>query len=226
MPRRRAVLGTSPTLFGVAAAARVLTELAGQPFAGREAKYVDEEEMRMMLVRCVHTEREVHERGAALAALCDVPPCICRRRLEGREEQRFGEGAVPGVTWADLHFLIVEVFRCRSAVSGGGFRDMNLCRSISRLHLTRWDRTKPCVVDNLVLLEARTRACPLERSKWDDLFANSSSRALPLQKGEADEHDELPDMASVAARWGADAVQRIEKLLEGVRRAYTFPATW
>jgi hypothetical protein len=52
-------------------------------------------------------------------------------------------------------FLLREVFRGFSArqervVPPGG--DKGLMRSTAHLHLTRWDRSKPPTVDNLVLL--------------------------------------------------------------------------
>jgi hypothetical protein len=54
-------------------------------------------------------------------------------------------------------FLLREVFRGFSArqervVPPGG--DKGLMRSTAHLHLTRWDRSKPPTVDNLVLLTA------------------------------------------------------------------------
>lgn len=52
-------------------------------------------------------------------------------------------------------FLLREVYRGFSArqervVPPGG--DKGLMRSTAHLHLTRWDRSKPPTVDNLVLL--------------------------------------------------------------------------
>jgi len=163
------VLGTSPTAMGVAAAARVVTDLAGHPFPGAMIKEVDSDQLRTMLVR-----------------------------LEGREENRHGEGVRVGVTVADVEFLLKEVFRCKSGVSELGFKDKGMFRDFRHLHLTRWDASRPCVADNLV----------------------------PMTKEEADAHDALGGMGEVRDKWGADACDRVERLLAAVTRAYSAPLTF
>jgi hypothetical protein len=88
-------------------------------------------------------------------------------------------------------FLLREVFRGFSAradrvVAPGG--DRGLMRSTANLHFTRWDRTKPPTVDNLVLLTDE----------------------------EAEAHDALPGL-QVLQQQEPEFVARVEQLLDHVR---------
>lgn len=120
------VLGPSPALFGMAAAAHILCELARQPFDGEPILYLTEKQY----------DRAVE-------------------RLIAREEAAFGDADGVAVDRDDVVYLLRELWRGFSArservVMPGGNR--GLMRSTADLTFVRWDRRKPATVDNLVLL--------------------------------------------------------------------------
>eukprot|EP00887_Chlorella_sp_A99_P001035 scaffold14.g1035.t1 len=119
------VLGTTPAIFGLAAAAHVLCALAGAPFEGAPLFYVPTKQF-----------AGIH------AALYE------------REELRFGSADGVGVDAQEVEALVREVWRGRSAraAPGQGPGDKALKRSVGHLTLTRWDAARPATVDNLVLL--------------------------------------------------------------------------
>lgn len=121
------VLGTSPALFGCAAAAWVLCLLAGQPIHGALPLNLPAEQVMQQFDRLV--ERE----------------CL-----------RFGSDAGVEVDPQDVVYVLAELWSCRSArhdaaqarqdkVHKATFRDTQ------QLVLTRWDASRPACVDNLVL---------------------------------------------------------------------------
>ncbi len=126
------VLGTSPALFGCAAAAWALCSLAGQPICGAPPISMAPEQV-----------MQQHER------LCE------------REHLRFGSDAGAQVDAQDVAYVMAELWACRSARHGLG-EGANVAppsnsrkavfRSTQQLVLTRWDAAKPAAVDNLVLL--------------------------------------------------------------------------
>ncbi|CAG9462002.1 unnamed protein product [Pedinophyceae sp. YPF-701] len=119
------VLGTSPTAFGVAAAARVLTELAGAPFLGEPTPLLQ---------------------GKQYAGLLEG--------LYDRECTRVGHADDVHVDVDDVIFLVRSVWKGlsvrRLGVAHG--RDKGRWRKTGDLALVRWDRTKPADVCNLVLM--------------------------------------------------------------------------
>lgn len=121
------VLGTMPALFGQAAAAHVLTQLACQPFTSESVFGV---------------------LPAAITAQLE--------RLQEREEVRFGTAAGVLVDAAEVSVLIREVWRGQSAralaIGEPPSNDKGLTRRIDGLTLTRWDVAQPADVSNLVLL--------------------------------------------------------------------------
>ena len=124
------VLGTSPALFGCAAAAWALCHLAGQPIHGALPLNLPAEQVGQQLERLV--ERE----------------CL----LHG------GDGGVE-VDPQDVAYLLADLWACRSARQDAeaGRHDpvrpyKATFRATQQLVLTRWDGAQPARVDNLVLL--------------------------------------------------------------------------
>jgi tRNA A37 threonylcarbamoyladenosine dehydratase len=124
------VLGTSPALFGCAAAAWALCHLAGQPIHGALPLNLPAEQVGQQLERLV--ERE----------------CL----LHG------GDGGVE-VDPQDVAYLLADLWACRSArqdAEAGRHDPLRpykaTFRATQQLVLTRWDGALPARVDNLVLL--------------------------------------------------------------------------
>ncbi|DBB11804.1 TPA: hypothetical protein ACH3X3_005959 [Trebouxia sp. C0006] len=120
------VLGTMPSIFGMAAASHILCQLAEQPFNPEP----------IMEITVPQYETQVS-------------------RLLEREETRFGNTDGVTVDYDDVVYVVRDVWRGVSAHALGvqepglqrGFN-----RSTARLVLTRWDASKPAGVDNLVLM--------------------------------------------------------------------------
>jgi tRNA A37 threonylcarbamoyladenosine dehydratase len=138
------VLGTTPAVFGQAAAAHVLCRLAGAPFDGEP----------LALLTAPQYQRA-----------CD--------RLAARERRRFGSEEGVAVDRDDVVYLLRELWRGYSARLGergrvaaavGGTR--GLMRSTAGLEFTRWDASRPATLDNLVLLTAE------EADAHDRLFSD------------------------------------------------------
>ncbi|PNH06422.1 hypothetical protein TSOC_007192 [Tetrabaena socialis] len=124
------VLGTTPAVFGMAAAGYVLCGLAGPAHA-----IASEPIVRM---KAPQYERALE-------------------RLMERERQRYGSDEGVGVDLDDVAFLLREVWRGFSArdpqagvVPPGGDKGLN--RATAHLTFTRWDPSRPAAADNLVLL--------------------------------------------------------------------------
>ncbi|EFJ40312.1 hypothetical protein VOLCADRAFT_84545 [Volvox carteri f. nagariensis] len=123
------VLGTTPAIFGMAAAGYVLCSLAGPSHAIE---------------------------GEPIIKLTAVQYERALERLRDRERARFGSDEGVAVDLDDIVFLLREAWRGFSArepqrvVAPGG--DKGLMRSTAHLTFTRWDPNKPCTADNLVLL--------------------------------------------------------------------------
>jgi molybdopterin/thiamine biosynthesis adenylyltransferase len=127
------VLGTTPALFGCAAAAWTVCTLAGQPF-----------------------------HSAPPVALAAEQVAQQYERLCERERLRFGSEEGVQCDPADVAYAMAELWACRSARhSYGAAADEppppNTARKATfhrtrDLVLTRWDAEKPATVDNLVLL--------------------------------------------------------------------------
>ncbi|GIL71550.1 hypothetical protein Vretifemale_1917 [Volvox reticuliferus] len=123
------VLGTTPAIFGMAAAGFVLCSLAGP-------SHVIEGEPIIRLT-AVQYERALE-------------------RLRDRERTRYGNDESVAVDLDDVVFLLREAWRgfsardLRRVVAPGG--DKGLMRATAHLTFTRWDAAKPCTADNLVLL--------------------------------------------------------------------------
>jgi len=128
------VLGTTPALFGCAAAAWAVCTLAGQPF-----------------------------HSAPPVALAAEQVAQQFERLLEREHLRFGSEEGLQVDPADVSYAMSELWGCRSARHGLAEADdapppppnvgrKASFRSTRDLVLTRWDAARPATVDNLVLL--------------------------------------------------------------------------
>lgn len=122
------VLGTAPAIFGMAAAAHILCELADAPFSSEPI---------------IQLTGQQYDRALT--------------RLQQREEEVYGNSEGLPVDRDDMVFLLREVYRGFSArsdrvVAPGA--DKGLMRSTAHLHFTRWDRSKPPTLDNLVLLSS------------------------------------------------------------------------
>jgi molybdopterin/thiamine biosynthesis adenylyltransferase len=120
------VLGTTPAVFGLAAAGHVLCELAEQP--------LDPTPMYRIQNKSIKTQYD---------------------RLEQREFENFGVKSADelGVDIEDVEILIKEVWQgasARAAVPPPD--DQSINRGLGNLVLTRWDRQRNSCVDNLVLL--------------------------------------------------------------------------
>ena len=125
------VLGTTPAIFGCAAAAWALCTLAGQPFHGSPPLHLPPDAIATQLQR-----------------LCE------------REQLAFGGEEGVEVDAQDVAYVMSELWSCRSARNGWGEEEAGppsnapkaVFRSTAQLVLTRWDREQPASVDNLVLL--------------------------------------------------------------------------
>ncbi|KAL4854230.1 tRNA threonylcarbamoyladenosine dehydratase [Chlorella vulgaris] len=118
------VLGTTPALFGMAAAAHVLCALAGQPFTPQPHFLVQPRQF---------------------TGIYDA--------LVEREELRFGTAEAVGVDAAEVEALVKDVWRGHSARRPHPpSNDKGITRSVGHLTLTRWDPSRAATVDNLVLL--------------------------------------------------------------------------
>ncbi|KAG2455067.1 hypothetical protein HYH02_000892 [Chlamydomonas schloesseri] len=136
------VLGTTPALFGMAAAGYVLCALAGGSHA-------------------IEGEPIIRLSGAQYERALE--------RLRERERSRYGSDDGVAVDLDDITFLLREVWRGFSAraadrvVAPGG--DKGLMRATAHLTFTRWDASRPATADNLVLLTSA------EADAHDDLAA-------------------------------------------------------
>lgn len=123
------VLGTTPAIFGLAAAAHVVTQLAQQPISPEPVFSVT---------------------PAAIEAQL--------QRLTDSEETRFGSTNGVMVDAEEVAVVIREVWHgvsAAAAAEGHGAPlapDRAMCRQIGGLRLTRWDANRAADVDNLVLL--------------------------------------------------------------------------
>lgn len=119
------VLGTTPAVFGLAAAGHVLCELAGAP--------LDPMPIYRIQAKAIQTQYD---------------------RLERRELEQHGvESDALGVDDQEVEVLIREVWQggsARAALQPAD--DRALSRGLGNLVLTRWDPSRGAVVDNLVLL--------------------------------------------------------------------------
>ena len=125
------VLGTTPALFGCAAAAWAVCTLAGQPF-----------------------------HSAPPVALAPEQVAQQYERLLEREHLRFGSEEGMQCDPADVAYVMSELWGCRSARHGLDAAPPPLpntgrkasFRTTRDLVLTRWEASLPATVDNLVLL--------------------------------------------------------------------------
>jgi tRNA threonylcarbamoyladenosine dehydratase len=120
------VLGTTPAIFGLAAAGHVLCELAEAP--------LDPYPMLRISNKVIQTQYD---------------------RLEQRESENFGVFSADtlAVDIAEVEILIKEVWQgasARAVVPPAD--DQAVTRGLGNLVLTRWDRQRNGCVDNLVLL--------------------------------------------------------------------------
>lgn len=117
------VLGTTPAIFGLAAASYILCQLAGAPFI---------------------PEPIFRVQPKAYQTLLD--------RLYSREEERYGTHEGVRIDLSDATLLLRDVWRGMSARARRPPNDKALTRNVAGLTLTRWDLAKPATLDNLVLL--------------------------------------------------------------------------
>ncbi|KAK9844214.1 hypothetical protein WJX81_008230 [Elliptochloris bilobata] len=121
------VLGTTPAVFGMAAAAHILCALAGAPLAPEPLIRLQAEQYAVQLARLAAREELLHGTADGLAVDID-----------------------------DVTYLVRELWRGISARCPGGTSlpggDKGLHRSTADLVLTRWDKARPATVDNLLLL--------------------------------------------------------------------------
>eukprot|EP00123_Amoebidium_parasiticum_P005604 comp16759_c0_seq1/m.15104 comp16759_c0_seq1/g.15104 ORF comp16759_c0_seq1/g.15104 comp16759_c0_seq1/m.15104 type:complete len:437 (-) comp16759_c0_seq1:289-1599(-) len=108
------VLGTMPSAFGLALASYVLCHIAGQP------------------IKLTPYESAVNRNNSNKLM----------QRLEAKEKREHGVGRLDTFTLDDLDYVLNNVFRGRSVLSG------------KKLHptLVRWDINKAATLDNIVLL--------------------------------------------------------------------------
>ncbi|KAI9090815.1 hypothetical protein DFS34DRAFT_653873 [Phlyctochytrium arcticum] len=106
------VLGTLPALFGMCMASYVTTELAKWPTMPLAIKLRDKTYMRL------------------------------HRDLVNKEKDQFKSSDNLPLNVADIGYIFEEIWRGRSALSGG----------FDKLHLTRWDVSKPASFQNLICL--------------------------------------------------------------------------
>ncbi|KAL4443221.1 hypothetical protein ABPG75_010976 [Micractinium tetrahymenae] len=118
------VLGTTPAIFGLAAASHILCQLAGQPYA-------PEPHFRVQPKQFAGIHQALYE----------------------REELRFGGPDGIGVEAEEVEVLVKEIWHGYSArAPHPPLNDKGITRGVGHLTLTRWDPAKPATVDNLVLL--------------------------------------------------------------------------
>jgi molybdopterin/thiamine biosynthesis adenylyltransferase len=120
------VLGTTPAVFGLAAAGHVLCELAETP--------LDPTPMYRIQNKAIQTQYD---------------------RLEQREFENFGVTSTDqlGIDIQEVEILIKEVWQGTSAkATVPPADDQSVTRGLGNLVLTRWDRARNGCVDNLVLL--------------------------------------------------------------------------
>ncbi|GLJ11948.1 hypothetical protein SUGI_0180760 [Cryptomeria japonica] len=119
------VLGTIPAIFGQVMASHVLTQLAGFN---------------------IQTEPIVS---------FDVDHyCLLHQRLIEREEILYGAAMHVEVDVEEVVYIVKELWRGKSARDQAS-KDVGrgMWRSVNNLTLTRWDRSKPASVTNLILLK-------------------------------------------------------------------------
>jgi len=194
------VLGTTPAVFGQAAAAHALCRLAGAPFDGEPI--------------ALYTALQ-YGRAAD--------------RLLERERRRFGTGEGLALDHDDVVYLLRELWRGYSARLGergrvaaavGGTR--GLMRSTAGLAFTRWDASRPATVDNVVLLTAE------EADAHDALFGGLGGGQDGGEEGEEEDGEaglRPPPSAGDAARVLEALAARepefcahVEAMLERARR--------
>ncbi|PRW51003.1 NAD(P)-binding Rossmann-fold superfamily isoform 1 [Chlorella sorokiniana] len=118
------VLGTTPAIFGLACAAYILCQLAGQPIAPEPHFRVPPKQFQGIF-----------------------------DSLYEREELRFGSADGIGVDAEEVEALVKDVWHGYSArAPHPPGHDKGITRSVGHLTLTRWDPAKPATIDNLVLL--------------------------------------------------------------------------
>lgn len=120
------VLGTTPAVFGMAAAAHVLCDLADAP---------------------ITPEPLFRIQALALKTQFD--------RIEQREIDRYGNSDGLQIDGAEVEVLVRELWRGKSARADSnsqGSENVFISRNIGHLALTRWDASRPATIDNLVLL--------------------------------------------------------------------------
>jgi len=123
------VLGTTPAIFGMAAAAHVLTFLGGKPIIPEP----------VMKVRLAEVE-------------------TLFERLKEREEVAYGTSAGVKVDLDEVEYLVRSVWCgcCAHVLSRGPLaaakKNKGLWRNTSPLALVRWDEKRESTLDNLVLM--------------------------------------------------------------------------
>lgn len=118
------VLGTTPAIFGLAAASYILCQLAGQPYAPEP-------------------HFRVHPKQFA----------GIHQSLFEREELRFGSAEGVGVDAEEVEVLVKELWHGYSSrAPHPPSTDKGTTRGVGHLTLTRWDSRKAATIDNLVLL--------------------------------------------------------------------------
>ncbi|KAG2483870.1 hypothetical protein HYH03_017267 [Edaphochlamys debaryana] len=142
------VLGTTPAIFGMAAAGYVLCALAGP-------------------------QHVIH--GEPIIRLTAVQYERALERLRDRERTRFGSDEGVGVDLDDVTYLLREAWRGFGArddpvVAPGG--DKGLMRATAHLTFTRWDATRPATADNLVLLSTA------QADQHDELTTEKGAAAI------------------------------------------------
>jgi tRNA A37 threonylcarbamoyladenosine dehydratase len=182
------VLGTTPAVFGQAAAAHVLCRLAGAPFDGEP-----------------------------LALYTSAQYSRAEDRLADRERRRFGTTEGVSVDHDDVVYLMRELWRGYSARLGekgrvaaavGGTR--GLMRATAGLEFTRWDASRPATLDNLVLLTSE------EADAHDRLFDGGDGGGEEGQKRVVSAEAADAALAALRARDPA-YVAHVEAMLERAR---------
>ncbi|GAB4818660.1 hypothetical protein N2152v2_005706 [Parachlorella kessleri] len=143
------VLGTTPAIFGLAAAAYILCQLADAPFTPEpifrvEVRFPGVGFPGVDSLGWDSPEPIFHVEPKAYQTLLD--------RLFSREEDRFGTGEGVQIDLSDATLLLRDIWRGTSARASMPPADKGLTRNVTNLTLTRWDATKPATIDNLVLL--------------------------------------------------------------------------
>lgn len=118
------VLGTTPAMFGLAAAGYILCALAEAPF--------DVEPLYQVPIKAVQTQYD---------------------RLESREVDTYGSACGIGVDLVEVDALVRELWRGRSARASLPPSTLQaMIKGLADLTLTRWNPARDAVVDNLILL--------------------------------------------------------------------------